>query len=162
MKKIICVILSITIALTMLTACGNTPKPRPSGNMKDTILKIQGADKTTLTWGEFLEIKQYTFEIKRTNSKGVTTKAKYQGVKWEDLAKEIGAENATKVTLIASDGFEQAFTVDTLKTGNSIFAVYQDGKNISENPLDGQVWFCADESLTANNWAKYVEKIIVE
>lgn len=167
MKKIVSVILVLAAMLMMLSACDNsvpagTSNSPPNIFTNKYILTISGGTIDKLEAEEFAKLPQHTFEINRTNSKGVTVKAKYTGVKWGDLAKAIGAENATKVTLVGSDGYEQAYSIATLTTGNSLFANLQDGANISKSPLEGQVWFCADESLTANYWAKYVNKIIVE
>ncbi|MEG2116667.1 MAG: hypothetical protein RRZ69_03180 [Clostridia bacterium] len=166
MKKYICVTLAIILTLTMLVGCGKKDLPNPSKS-KDPInllpiLTIEGGKIASLSKDDFLDLTQNEFEISRTNSKGVTTNAKYKGVTWVDLSKAIGAEKATKVTLISSDGYEKAYDIATLTTGNSIFAIYQDGKNISPSPLEGQIWFCADESLTANYWSKYVNKIKIE
>ncbi|OQB23440.1 MAG: Oxidoreductase molybdopterin binding domain protein [Firmicutes bacterium ADurb.Bin182] len=117
--------------------------------------------KISITEADFLALPQIEKELSRTNSKGKTTTGVYKGVHWTEIAKFIGADPNTSVTLVASDGYESTITADALNDPDSLFAFYQDGENI-ESEGDGRVWFCASENFTANFWAKYVVKIVVE
>ncbi len=162
MKKLILIII-VLFAVMFASACA--AQPINSSGVQDTddiLFTIEGAEKSELTCAEFLAIEQCTFHITRTNSKGKTTMGDYTGVRWDALASAVGApEDTQSVTLIASDGFSQAYSTDVLSAENSIFAIEKDGEPITEEPENGQVWFCADESYTANYWTKFITKIVI-
>lgn len=120
-----------------------------------------GGKTAALTEAEFLALPQIEKELSRTNSKGVTVKGVYKGVHWKDLAAALGADANSTVKLIASDNFEAVLTSDILNDPDSLFALYQDGSYIKSEG-DGRIWFCASENFTANNWAKYIVKIVID
>ncbi len=129
---------------------------------EEILFTIEGAELAAMTRGEFMALQQCKYYITRTNSKGETTSGDYSGVKWGVLAEAIGApENAQSVTVIASDGFSQAYTMEILNADKSLFAIYKDGVPITEEADNGQIWFCADESFTANYWTKFMTKIVI-
>ena len=142
------------------------PSNRVEGSSVDihnrTILTFDGAASTELTLGEFLDLPQMTVQLTRTNSKGKTTTGIYTGVHWTELAKAIGVSNTQSVLLVASDGFEQVYPLEVLQAPDSLFALYQDGKPITQEAHNGQVWFCADGEFTANFWTKFVVKVVVK
>ncbi len=165
MKKRILAFLML-LAILLFAACStqsvSTENDSNAKNDSEILFVIEGAEKTELTRADFSAIEQYTYTISRTNSKGETTTGDYSGIAWTALADVIGAPSEIQsVTLIASDGYSQAYTLDILTTGKSIFALEKDGKPITEEAENGQVWFCADESYTANNWMKFIEKIVI-
>lgn len=120
-----------------------------------------GDKKVTLTEEQFLALPQIEKKLKRTNSKGETVEGTYKGVHWKDLAKAIGADENSTVTFVASDKYESSATPDMLNDPDSLFALYQDGEYIKSDG-DGRVWFCVSENFTANYWAKYLVKIVIE
>jgi len=128
-----------------------------------TLLKcFVGDQKKFLTEKDFLALPQDTQTISKTNSKGVTTTAEYKGVHFADICKAIGADPQTaKVTLVASDGFESSPTNEMLNDPQSLFSLYENGDYI-ESEGDGRVWFTCSENFTANNWVKYITKIVIE
>ena len=71
-------------------------------------------------------------------------------------------DDAQSVTLIASDGYSQAYTMDIFSAEKSIFAIEKDREPITLEEENGQVWFCADESYTANYWTKFITKIVID
>ena len=97
----------------------------------------------------------------KTNSKGETTTAVYEGVHWSELADFLDTSAETDLVLVASDDYEMSINSDMLNDPDSLFALYQDGEEI-ESEDDGRVWFCASENFTANNWVKYVVKVVIE
>ena len=160
--KQVLIFLVILIALSV-SACAAQPAVSESVSNDEILFTIEGADKTELTMGEFLALEQCTYSITRTNSKGETTTGDYTGVKWENLAETIGApDDAQSVTLIASDGYSQAYTMDIFSAEKSIFAIEKDREPITLEEENGQVWFCADESYTANYWTKFITKIVID
>lgn len=166
-QRIVLVILALLITLSV-SACGVQPENDVDTNgvgqdENEVLLTIEGAEKTTLSRAEFLAIEQQTYHITRTNSKGETTQGDYTGVTWDSLAAAIGAPTDTKsVTLVASDGYSQAYTMDVLEAEQSLFAIEKDGAPITLEADNGQVWFCADESFTANYWTKFITKVIID
>jgi hypothetical protein len=120
-----------------------------------------GDQKVILTEADFLSLPQIEKTLTKTNSKGETTTGVYKGVHWTEIADFIGADAKSDAVIVASDGYEITITTDMLNDPDSLFALYQDGKNI-ESEGDGRVWFCASENFTANNWVKYVAKIVIE
>jgi hypothetical protein len=82
-------------------------------------------------------------------------------VHWTEIAKLIGVDASSDITVVASDDYEAAITSDVLNDADSLFALYQDGENI-QSEGDGRVWFCASENFTANNWTKFIVKIVIE
>ncbi len=129
----------------------------------EVLLTIEGAEKSELTREEFMSLEQCTYEISRTNSKGKTTTGTYKGIRWETLAEAVGApKDAKSVTVIATDGFSQGYGLDVLNAEKSMFAIQKDGEPITEEAENGQIWFCADESFTANFWTKFITKIVIE
>lgn len=156
------------VLLTFLSVAACAAQPASSEGEgtaqsdSEVLFVIEGAEKTELTRADFSAIEQCTCTISRTNSKGETTSGDYTGISWNALAEAIGAPSEIQsVTLIASDGYSQAYTMDILTTGKSMFAIEKDGAPITEEAENGQVWFCADESYTANNWTKFIEKIVI-
>ena len=158
--------------LMAIEALGNGSPAKPGDAAKDGADKADasaellkcfvGDSKLSITENMWAELPQIEVTLTRTNSKGDTTTATYKGLHWNTLAEAIGVSDYKTVTLVASDGYEQAYTKDVLEDPNSIFATLQDGSPITSNPDDGQVWFCASENFTANYWAKYIEKIVVD
>lgn len=128
---------------------------------KFSIKCFVGGEKAIVTEEDFLALPQSERTITKTNSKGETTTALYKGVHWTDIAAFIGADPMTDVVLVASDGYEMNITSDMLNDPNSLFALYQDGELIASEG-DGHIWFCASENFTANNWVKYITKIIID
>ncbi len=120
-----------------------------------------GDEKVILTEADFLSLPQIEKTLTKTNSKGETTTGVYKGVHWTEIADFIGADATSDVVIVASDGYEMSITADMLNDPDSLFALYQDGDNI-ESEGDGRVWFCASETFTANNWVKFVTKIVIE
>ncbi len=120
-----------------------------------------GDERVTITEEQFMALPQVEMEISRTNSFDETTVGTYKGVHWTELAKAIGADPDTSATVVASDDFEMVISSEILNDPGSMFALYQDGEYI-ESEGDGRVWFCASENFTANNWAKFVVKIVVD
>ena len=120
-----------------------------------------GDQKVILTEADFLALPQIEKTLTKTNSKGETTTAVYKGVHWTEIAAFIGAEAMSDAVIVASDGYEVTITADMLNDPDSLFALYQDGEYI-ESEEGGRVWFCASENFTANNWVKYVTKIVIE
>lgn len=162
MKKTSVLILIIMLLTSLFIACEKEDAAVPDSMSDQILILIEGADKTQITFAEFLAIEQSSYEISRTNSKGKTTTAVYSGVKWDKLAKAIGApKDVSAVTVVASDGFSQAYGLDVLNAEKSIFAMYMDEGPITQDSDKGQIWFCADESFTANYWTKYIEKIVI-
>jgi len=129
----------------------------------ETLLKcFVGDEKKMLTEADFMALPQDTQTISKTNSKGVATTAEYKGVHFADICKAIGADPKTaKVTLVASDGYETSPTNEMLNDPQSLFSLYENGEYI-ESEGDGRVWFTCSENFTANNWAKFVTKIVIE
>lgn len=163
--KWIFVALALAVALfgSSCTVQNNGSAESGAEDEDAVLFVIEGADKTQLTRGEFNALEQSTFRISRTNSKGETTTGDYTGVRWDVLSQAIGApDDAKSLTLSASDGFSQAYAMDVFRTGKSIFAIEKDGSPITEEPENGQVWFCADESYTANYWTKFISKIVIQ
>jgi hypothetical protein len=129
---------------------------------EETLLKcFIGENKSTISEADFLALPQIEKTLTKTNSKGETTTGNYKGVHWSEIAKFIGADLLSSIVLVASDGYEVTLTSDILNDEDSLFAYYHDGVNI-ESEGDGRIWFCASENFTANNWVKYVEKLVVE
>lgn len=162
MRKLKWILFSIVfmIALSALGCGPNSSNATTNGD--EVLFTIEGAEKTELTRAEFMALEQCVFHISRTNSKGVTTTGDYSGVNWDVLCEAIGVPtDAESVTLIASDGFTQAYSMDVLYAEKSMFAIEKDGLPITEESENGQVWFCADESYTANYWTKFVTKIVI-
>ncbi len=127
-----------------------------------TLLKcFVGDQKVILTESDFLALPQIEKTLTKTNSKGETTTGVYAGVHWTEIAKLIGADAASDVVLVASDGYEMNITADMLNDPDSLFALYQDGEYIQSED-DGRIWFCASENFTANNWVKYITKIVID
>ncbi len=120
-----------------------------------------GDQKVILTEADFLSLPQIEKTLTKTNSKGETTTGVYKGVHWTDIAAFIGAEAMSDAIIVASDGYEVTITADMLNDPDSLFALYQDGEYI-ESEEGGRIWFCASENFTANNWVKYVTKIVIE
>jgi hypothetical protein len=118
-------------------------------------------EQVNLSKKDILVLLQIEKELTRTNSKGETTTAVYEGVHWSEIAKKLDINSKTEITLIAADGYEMKLTSEMINDPDSLFALYQDGEDIKSEE-DGRVWFCASEQYTANNWVKYVVKIIVE
>lgn len=172
MKKLF--ILFLAIALT-LCACG-ARNDDSSSAAQDTaassklseadddeiLLSFEGALVEQITRREFMALEQMTVELTRTNSKGKTTTGTYTGVHWKTLAEAIGAQDEQGVKVVASDGFEQAYPIEVLMAQDSLFALYKDGEPITEEEENGQVWFCAGETFTANYWTKFIVKIVVK
>ncbi|HBG01249.1 MAG TPA: hypothetical protein DDW87_06725 [Firmicutes bacterium] len=125
------------------------------------LLTFEGAAVETITREEFLALEQIEVTLTRTNSRGKTTVGIYGGVRWNVLAEAIGAQDAQSIRVVASDGFEQAYSLDVLEAPGSLFALFKDGEPITEEETNGQVWFCASEDYTANYWTKFVAKIVV-
>lgn len=120
-----------------------------------------GDQKVLMTEADFMALPQIEKTLTKTNSKGETTTGVYAGVHWADIANFIGADTTSDVVLVASDGYEMTITSDMLNDPDSLFALYQDGEYIQSED-DGRIWFCASENFTANNWVKYIAKIVVE
>ncbi len=165
MKRLIPIVLA-TVFIVTLCACNKEPILPNSSEIEpledEILLTFEGASVEQMTRGEFLALEPLTVELTRTNSKGKTTTGTYTGVHWETLAEAIGAQDAKSVELEASDGYVQAYSMDSLKAPTSVFALYKDGEPITEEEHNGQVWFCASEDYTANYWAKFVVKITVK
>ncbi len=162
MKKII---LPVLVCLLVLTGCGIPSAALNKSDAADddqVLLTFEGADVPQLTREEFLALEQMTVSLRRTNSRGKTTTGIYSGVHWLVLAEAIGAQDAKSVRVIASDGYEQAYSLDVLQASDSLFALYKDGKPITEEDHNGKIWFCASENYTANFWAKFIVKIVVQ
>ncbi len=152
----------LILSVLSASACAVQPVDAESFNNDGVLFTVEGANKTELTLVEFLAIEQCTYNITRTNSKGETTTGDYAGIRWEALAEAVGApDDAQSVTLVASDGYSQAYTMDILSAEKSIFAIEKDGQPITLEEENGQVWFCADESYTANYWTKFITKIVI-
>ncbi|HHT91574.1 MAG: hypothetical protein QM451_12675 [Bacillota bacterium] len=154
MKKFASCILVILLTLLICPARSGTAQ-------EEVLLRLEGAVLESMTREEFLALEQIEVVLTRTNSRGKTTVGTYRGVRWSELAKAIGAEEAKSIRVVASDGFEQAYTLDVLKAPGSLFALSKDGEPITEEPQNGQIWFCASEDYTANYWTKFVAKIVV-
>ena len=120
-----------------------------------------GDKKVILTEADFLSLPQIEKTLTKTNSKGETTTGVYKGVHWTQIAEFIGADVMSDAVIVASDGYEVTITTDMLNDPDSLFALYQDGEYIASEE-GGRVWFCASENFTANNWVKYVTKIVIE
>lgn len=129
---------------------------------EEALLKcFVGDNKITISEADFLALPQIEKEITKTNSKGETTTGVYKGVHWTEIAKLIGVDAFSDIVVVASDDYEATITSDVLNDVDSLFALYQDGVNI-QSEGDGRVWFCASENFTANNWAKFIIKIVIE
>mgnify|MGYP000891914622 FL=1 len=160
MKKI--AILSLVVLILVFGSGLNPLVVESSTLAKQVILTFEGVAVEQMTWEEFLALEQMTVELSRTNSRGKTTTGTYSGVHWKVLAPFIGAQDAKSIRVVASDGFEQAYSSDILEDPDSLFALYKDGEPITEEAQNGQVWFCASEQYTADYWAKFIVKIIVQ
>lgn len=154
-------ILSLVV-LIVAFGYGLNPVVVESSALAEQILAFEGVAVEQMTREEFLSLEQMTVELTRTNSKGKTTTGTYSGVHWKVLAAFIGAQDAKSIRVVASDGFEQAYSLDILEAPDSLFALYKDGEPITEEAQNGQVWFCASEQYTANYWTKFIVKIIVQ
>ncbi len=99
-------------------------------------------------------------EISRTNSAGETSTGTYKGVAWSELANFAGVDVDSTIGAVASDGYEIELTSDMLNDPQSMFALYENGEPI-ESQDGGEVWFCAGEAFSANNWAKYLVELKV-
>ena len=133
-----------------------------SGSSDETMLKLfVGDTKYTMTESDFLALPQMTVTLSKTNKAGETTTGEYEGVHWTDIADLLEIDPDVAVTLVASDDYEVQLESDVLNDPDSVFALYQDGETI-ESENGGRVWFCASENYTANNWVKYVVKIVVD
>lgn len=149
--------------LISITASKSDTSEADASKTSETLLKcFVGDEKKMLTEEDFMALPQDTQTISKTNSKGVSTTAEYTGVHFADICKAIGADPQTaKVTLVASDGYESSPTNEMLNDPQSLFSLYENGEYI-ESDGDGRVWFTCSENYTANNWAKYITKIVIE
>ena len=157
MKKIT----SITVALVTLVLLSSLVFSSAEEYQEQILLTFKGVKQEQMTLNEFLDLKQRTVELTRTNSRGKTTAGTYTGVHWSVLAEAIGAEAAKSVQVVASDGFEQIYPLEVLQAPDSLFALYQDGKLITKEEHNGQVWFCASKEYTANYWTKFIVELVI-
>ncbi len=126
------------------------------------LLKVfVGDERTLISKEDFMALPQIEKKLTRVNSKGQLTEGVYVGVHWSEIARAVGIDPDTSVTLVASDGYEVMLTSDVLNDPDSLFAITQDGEPIKSDG-DGKTWFCASENFTANHWAKYIVKIVID
>ena len=110
---------------------------------------------------EFMSLPIIEHEISRTNSYQETTVGVYKGVHWSELAKKFEFDADVNAKFVASDGFEALSTSDILNHPDTMIALYQDGEYIRSEG-DGKVWLAVSDEFTANNWIKFISKIIIE
>ncbi len=171
MKKLLVLLLTLVLSLSLLAGCSSeTEEPETTTETTtESAAPIEGAfltitvdgESTELTKADFESLEMVEHEISKTNNNDETTTAMYKGVQWPVLAAHLELDLDSTVLAVASDGYEVELTSDMLNDPQSMFALYEDGEPI-ESENGGEVWFCAGEAFTANNWAKFVVQLIVQ
>lgn len=135
---------------------------KESANSEEKFLTfvIDGKEKN-LSKEEFLSLEQMEKKLSKTNSKGVTTTGTYKGVHWTKIAEHFSITTDKTIVCVASDGYEVTLTSDIINDKDSLFALYENGEEIKSSD-NGYIWFAASENFTANNWVKYVVKVVVQ
>ena len=81
----------------------------------DVLLKcFVGEEKVFISEAEFLALPQIEKELTKTNSKGETTTAVYEGVHWSEIADFLDTSEQTDIVLVASDDYEMSINSDML------------------------------------------------
>lgn len=91
--------------------------------------------------------------------KGETVEHKYGGYAIKDVLKAAGVENATKLTLVASDGYENTFEITEENAPYTLVAIEED-RALSEEGKS--VWFAPCLEKTPRNFTRMVVEIKAE
>jgi DMSO/TMAO reductase YedYZ molybdopterin-dependent catalytic subunit len=128
-------------------------------NIGTWTLAVEGVKGVTkFTNADAAKLKARTIEMTVTNSRGVSTTAKYTGVLLKDALNAIGAKNAASVTVIADDGFEAVYDAKLFNADDTLLTWAVDGKLIE----GGSPLRVDPGQGTGNQHVKNVVKIIVK
>ena len=105
------------------------------------------------------DLQTYKIGVSLTNKKGETKERKYGGYAIKDVLKAAGVENATKLTLVASDGYESTYEITEENAPYTLVAIEQD-RELSEEGKS--VWFAPCLEKTPHDFTQKVVEIKAE
>ena len=121
----------------------------------DFSFKVNGTEVTNATL-EGLHI--YKIEVTTVNSKGNESTATYTGYELEDVLEACGIDDASKVTVVANDGYEAELNPDYIDSDYTLVAIEKD-KEVGE---DGTIWVAPCESGSSGDYCKLAVEILAE
>lgn len=121
----------------------------------DYSFKVNGTEVTNASL-EGLHI--YKIEVTTVNSKGSESTATYTGYKLADVLAAAGVDGATKVTVIANDGYEAELNPEYIGSDYTLVAIEKD-KEVGE---DGTIWVAPCESGSSGDYCKLAVEILAE
>lgn len=150
-RKQLAAILMIIMVAMMLIACA------PKEEMEWTIA-IEGAEKTEFTSADYAKLSKVSVDTVLSTKDGTTIEQTWEGVLLKDVIEYIGAGDYTSVTMVASDGYAQEYTVELVEDSMTVLGIKVNGEALGEE--DGYVQSVAG-SQTGNMWIKMLAKITV-
>lgn len=121
----------------------------------DFSFKVNGSDVNNAAL-EGLHI--YKIEVTTVNSKGNESTASYTGYKLADVLAACGVDGASKVTVVANDGYEAELNPDYIGSDYTLVAIEKD-KEVGE---DGTIWVAPCESGSSGDYCKLAVEILAE
>lgn len=150
-KKLLAAVLVIAVVVAMLIACA------PKEEMAWTIT-LEGADKTEFTNDDYAKLGQVSIDTILKTKDGSTKEQTWEGVMLKDVIEYIGVDDYTSVTMEASDGYAQDYTIDLVNDSMTVLGTKVNGETLGEE--DGYVQSVAG-SQPGNMWIKMLTKITV-
>lgn len=150
-RKLWAAILLIIMVAAMLIACA------PKEEMVWTIT-IEGADKTEFTSADYAKLGEVSVDTVLKTKDGTTKEQTWIGVLLKDVIEYIGAGEYTSVTMEASDGYTQDYTVELVDDSMTVLGTKVNGEVLGEE--EGYVQSVAG-SQPGNMWIKMLTKITV-
>ena len=150
-RKLLAAVLMIIMVAAMLIACA--PKEETSW-----AITIEGAEKAEFTSADYAKLSKVSVDTVLSTKDGTTKEQTWEGVTLKDVIEYIGAGDYTSVTMEASDGYAQDYTVELVEDSMTVLGTKVNGEILGEE--DGYIQSVAG-SQPGNMWIKMLTKITV-
>lgn len=150
-RKLLAIVLTIVMVAAMLVACA------PKEEITWTVT-VEGADKKEFTSTDYAKLSKVSVDTVLKTKDGTTKEQTWEGVLLKDVIDYIGTGDYTSVTMEASDGYAQDYTVELIDDSMTVLGTKVNGEVLGEE--DGYVQSVAG-SQPGNMWIKMLTKITV-
>lgn len=150
-RKLLAGVLIIVLVAVMLIACA--PKEEMAWS-----ITIEGTEKTEFTSADYAKLGEVSVDTVLKTKDGTMKEQTWEGVLLKDVIEYIGAGDYTSVTMEASDGYAQDYTIELVDDSMTVLGTKVNGEVLGEE--DGYVQSVAG-SQPGNMWIKMLTKITV-